>query len=103
MEKLREAEAKKSDELNYLKRCGVAIEVNLSEIQQPCLINLAADPMLSGTLFYLIPPGAVRIGRIPKRKSERYRRSLDIVLDSPLVKPLHWLVHSSICDGNQRW
>lgn len=87
-EKLQEAEERKKSEINYLRHCGIAIELDYKEIKStPCLVNLAADPMLSGTLLYLIPSGKVRIGRQGKQID-----SMDIVLDGPLVAPFHWLV-----------
>ncbi|CAD6216341.1 GSCOCG00004494001-RA-CDS [Cotesia congregata] len=59
-EKLQEAEERKKSEINYLRHCGIAIELDYKEIKStPCLVNLAADPMLSGTLLYLIPQGKV--------------------------------------------
>ncbi|GLH01288.1 Kinesin-like protein Klp68D, partial [Gryllus bimaculatus] len=61
-ERLQEAEQRKSAELKYLKQCGLAVHLDWNE-QQPCLVNLTADPILSGTLFYLLPPGIVQIGR----------------------------------------
>lgn len=89
--KLRDTEEKKNSEIKYLRRCGIAIELDFREKdKQPCLINLAADPMLSGTLLYLIPPGLVRIGK--NSGCQNFSENLDIMLDGPLVRPLHWLV-----------
>lgn len=48
--------------------------------------------MLSGTLLYLIPPGLVRIGKRSENTETIKKVPLDIVLDGPLVKKLHWLV-----------
>lgn len=101
-EKLERSEEKKSSELKYLRRCGIAIEIDFQERdKQPCLVNLAADPMLSGTLLYLLPPGLVRIGRnAPKNKLEANPKEdivLDIILDGPLVRELHWLVTDYVC------
>ena len=49
--------------------------------------------MLSGTLLYIIPPGLVRIGKnVPTHKLEAFKQ-LDILLDGPLVRELHWLVN----------
>lgn len=85
------AEEKKSSELKYLRRCGIAIEIDFhEEDKQPCLVNLAADCMLSGTLLYLIPPGLVRVGKASR--AETTPNKLDIILDGPLVRELHWLV-----------
>ncbi|XP_050463013.1 kinesin-like protein KIF14 isoform X1 [Cataglyphis hispanica] len=87
-EKFQKAEEKKSSELRYLRRCGIAIEIDFHEKdKQPCLVNLAADPMLSGTLLYLIPPGLVRVGK--GSGPESTLRKLDIMLDGPLVRELH--------------
>jgi len=93
-EKLERSEEKKSSELKYLRRCGIAIEIDFKERdKQPCLVNLAADPLLSGTLLYLIPPGLVRIGKNASRhRFEASFKQLDIILDGPLVRELHWLV-----------
>ena len=77
-----------------MRRCGIAIEIDFHERdKQPCLVNLAADPMLSGTLLYLIPPGLVRVGK----SSGSEARKLDIMLDGPLVRELHWLVKDCVC------
>lgn len=78
-----------------MRRCGVAIEIDLQERDKhPCLVNLTADPMLSGTLLYIIPPGLVRIGKnAPTHKHEATFKQLDILLDGPLVRELHWLVN----------
>lgn len=77
-----------------MRRCGIAIELDFQERDKhPCLVNLAADPMLSGTLLYLIPPGLVRIGKNASTyKPEATFKQLDILLDGPLVRELHWLV-----------
>ncbi|XP_011493839.1 PREDICTED: kinesin-like protein KIF14 [Ceratosolen solmsi marchali] len=93
-EKLREAKEKKNSELTHLRRCGIAIELDFQEnAKQPFLVNLAADPMLSGTLLYLIPPGRVRVGRgstygTPAKK-------VDIVLEGPLMKTLHCAIENN--------
>ncbi|XP_020282192.1 kinesin-like protein KIF14 isoform X1 [Pseudomyrmex gracilis] len=93
-EKLRRAEEKKSSELKYLRRCGIAIEYDFHERnKQPCLVNLSADPMLSGTLLYLIPPGLVRIGK--NVGSENASKKLDIILDGPLVRELHCVIENN--------
>ncbi|CAK9802310.1 Kinesin-like protein KIF14 [Anthophora quadrimaculata] len=91
--KLRDTEEKKNSELKYLRRCGIAIEIDFHKDKQPCLVNLAADPMLSGTLLYIIPPGLVRIGKNSgcRNSSER----LDIILDGPLVRPLHCTIENN--------
>ena len=92
--KLRDAEEKKISELKYLRQCGIAIEIDFHEKdKQPCLINLAADPMLSGTLLYLIPPGLVRIGK--NLGNQNSSKNLDIMLDGPLVRPLHCTIENN--------
>ncbi|XP_034098065.2 kinesin-like protein KIF14 [Drosophila albomicans] len=87
MEKLKEAEDLRKSELRLLKRKGLALELT-AEQKQACLVNLAADPMLSGTLFYLLPPGIVHIGRgrLPGAATNPLP---DIVLDGPLVALQH--------------
>ncbi|XP_031778626.1 kinesin-like protein KIF14 isoform X2 [Nasonia vitripennis] len=93
-EKLREAQEKKNTELTYLRRCGIAIELDFKEKpREPCLVNLAADPMLSGTLLYLIPPGSVRVGRAPRPGTPS--KKVDIVLDGPLIKKLHCTIENN--------
>ncbi|XP_014214320.1 kinesin-like protein KIF14 isoform X2 [Copidosoma floridanum] len=93
-EKLLEAQAKKDTELAYLRRCGVAVEFDFRGApKHPCLVNLTADPMLSGTLLYLIPPGHVRVGRAP-RSSTPSKKKIDIVLDGPLIKLLHCTIEN---------
>ncbi|EFN88098.1 Kinesin-like protein KIF14 [Harpegnathos saltator] len=93
-EKFQKAEERKSTELKYLRRCGIAIEIDFHERdKQPCLVNLAADPMLSGTLLYVLPPGLVNVGR--NSGSETVRRKVDIMLDGPLVKELHCSIENN--------
>ncbi|XP_017019227.1 kinesin-like protein KIF14 [Drosophila kikkawai] len=86
MEKLKEAEDQRKSELRLLKRRGLALELTADQ-KQACLVNLTADPILSGTLFYLLPQGLVRIGRgrLPGNSSTQP----DIVLDGPLVALQH--------------
>ncbi|KAH8409901.1 hypothetical protein KR009_000595 [Drosophila setifemur] len=86
MEKLKEAEDQRKSELRLLKRRGLALELTAGE-KQACLVNLTADPILSGTLFYLLPPGIVRIGR--GRLPGSSNSQPDIVLDGPLVALQH--------------
>ncbi|KAH8273803.1 hypothetical protein KR044_000716 [Drosophila immigrans] len=90
MEKLKEAEDLRKSELRLLKRKGLALELT-AEQKQACLVNLAADPMLSGTLFYLLPPGIVHIGRgrLPGAATNALP---DIVLDGPLVALQHCII-----------
>lgn len=95
-EKLRDAEEKKNTELTHLKRCGIALGIDFrNKSKQPCLVNLTADPILSGTLLYLLPNGSVRIGRQRDGDRKSYRIP-DIVLDGPLVREQHWLVRGMI-------
>lgn len=84
-ERLREAENLRKTEMKLLQQNGLALELSVAQ-KQPCLVNLAADPMLSGTLLYILPPGIVRIGR-PKPVTHSQS---DIVLDGPLVGTNHW-------------
>jgi len=85
-ERLEEAEKRKSAELNHLRRCGVALQLDWKQ-QSPCLVNLAADPSFSGTLLYLLPAGIVRIGRLGATTGDQ---QADIALSGPLVQPHHW-------------
>lgn len=86
-ERLREAEALRKSEMKMLQQNGLALELSVAQ-KQPCLVNLATDPMLSGTLLYILPPGIVRVGR-PKPAT---CAQSDIVLDGPLVGENHWYV-----------
>ncbi|XP_015510828.1 kinesin-like protein KIF14 isoform X1 [Neodiprion lecontei] len=93
-EKLRDAEEKKNTELTHLRRCGIALEIDFKEkSMQPCLVNLAADPILSGTLLYLLPSGSVRIGRRNVELASSYQP--DIVLDGPLVGQRHCTIENN--------
>lgn len=85
MDRLREAEDVRKSEMKLLQRNGLALEISAAQ-KQPCLVNLAADPMLSGTLLYILPLGMVRIGRSRPSAFEQP----DIVLDGPLVAFNHW-------------
>lgn len=85
MDRLKEAENVRKTEMKMLKRKGLAFEFS-AEQKQACLVNLAADPMLSGTLLYLIPAGMVRVGRMRPTAFEQP----DIVLEGPLVAFDHW-------------
>ncbi|XP_058061292.1 kinesin-like protein KIF14 [Anopheles bellator] len=86
-ERLQEAEDVRRTEMKLLKRKGLALELS-AEQKEPCLVNLATDPMLSGTLLYIIPPGTVRIGR-PSSLS-----TPDIMLEGPLVSPNHCCIEN---------
>lgn len=87
-ERLKEAESLKAAELQYLKRCGVAIGLQCDK-KIPCLVNLAADPMLTGTLLYLLPPGRMVIGRSVDSSDSKAEKP-DIGLNGPLIQPHHW-------------
>lgn len=87
MDRLREAENVRKTEMKLLQRNGLALEISAAQ-KQPCLVNLAADPMLSGTLLYILPLGLVRIGRPRPSAFEQP----DIVLDGPLVAFNHWYI-----------
>lgn len=84
-DRLQEAEAVRKTEMKMLQRNGLALEISAAQ-KQPCLVNLAADPMLSGTLMYLLPLGTVQIGR---SRPTAFNQP-DIVLDGPLVAFNHW-------------
>ncbi|EDV99071.1 kinesin-like protein KIF14 [Drosophila grimshawi] len=86
MEKLKEAEDQRKSELRLLKRKGLAMELTADQ-KQACLVNLTADPMLSGTLFYVLPVGTVHIGRGGRMPGDAAMP--DIVLDGPLVALQH--------------
>lgn len=87
-ERLREANNKCKNEMKLLQQNGLALKLSVAQ-KHPCLINLTADPILSGTLLYILPLGTVRIGK-PKATHEVQS---DIVLDGPLVGLNHWYVH----------
>lgn len=84
-DRLKEADDNRKTEMKMLRRKGLALEISVEQ-KQPCLVNLAADPILSGTLFYTIPPGIVKIGR---DRPSAFGQP-DIVLDGPLVAFHHW-------------
>ncbi|KAL1398406.1 hypothetical protein pipiens_008999 [Culex pipiens pipiens] len=88
-ERLQEAEDVRRTEMKLLKRKGLALELS-AEQKEPCLVNLAADPMLSGTLLYIIPTGTVNIGR-PSSFGKP-----DIVLEGPLVSHNHCSIENRI-------
>ncbi|XP_055858404.1 kinesin-like protein KIF14 [Episyrphus balteatus] len=90
MERLKEAEDQRKSEVRLLKRKGLAMELS-AEQKQACLVNLAADPILSGTLFYILPPGTVKIGRT---RTSIYCSQPDIVLDGPLVGYHHCTIEN---------
>lgn len=87
LDRLREAEAVRKTENKMLQKKGLALEFSVEQ-KQACLVNLAADPMLSGTLLYIIPAGKVRVGR---QRPAAFDQP-DIVLEGPLVAFDHWWV-----------
>lgn len=86
MERLQEAEAHRKTEIHFLNKKGLALQLS-NENKQVCLINLAADPILSGTLFYILPPGIILVGRLRNPESSNQAQ---ILLEGPLVAPNHW-------------
>ncbi|XP_049787107.1 kinesin-like protein KIF14 [Schistocerca cancellata] len=86
-ERLEQAENIKKVELTYLRRCGIALKLDIEK--QACLINLTPDPVLSGTLIYLIPPGRVNIGR-----EDQIDSNTDIALSGPLIKDSHCTIEN---------
>lgn len=90
---MKDAEDNKNTELQLLRRCGIAIAIDINKNTDPCLVNLAPDPMLSGTLLYLLPQGIIRIRRQNNKNKDKLINTKDILLDGPLVSSLHWLVH----------
>lgn len=93
LDRLHEAEQSRNMEMQILERNGLALEWKNSE-KQACLANLSDDPILSGTLFYMLPFGRVRIGRkvfAPEdTKKSKVTCTPDIILDGPLIGRLHW-------------
>ncbi|GFR85480.1 kinesin-like protein KIF14, partial [Elysia marginata] len=59
-ERLRQAEARKAEELKMLERAGVTFKV---DNRLPNLVNLNEDPQLSEMLLYVIKEGETRVGR----------------------------------------
>lgn len=86
LERLKEANELRKSGMHLLKRKGLAIELNKTQ-KEACLINLTEDPLLSETLFYIIPHGCVKIGRT---RSSLFETKPDIILDGPLVAHNHW-------------
>lgn len=83
---LEESEKQKSGEVNYLQRCGLALQFDWKP-HLPCLVNQIADLSLSGTFLYLLPAGVVRIGRSGVTTEDQQP---DIALSGPLVQSHHW-------------
>ncbi|XP_071440096.1 kinesin-like protein KIF14 [Hetaerina americana] len=107
-ERVAEADKCKSAELAFLRRQGLAVCLSNKEDcgglssestveRAACLINLSPDPGLSGTLLYILPPGKVRIGRVPSAASDEQADSevADILLDGPLVGSDHCVVENN--------
>ncbi|CAL1526507.1 unnamed protein product, partial [Lymnaea stagnalis] len=59
-ERLRQAEAKKAEELKLMERAGITFKVDNT---LPNLVNLNEDPQLSEMLLYVIKEGETRVGR----------------------------------------
>ncbi|KAM7353701.1 kinesin family member nebbish [Cochliomyia hominivorax] len=85
MERLKEADDLRKSGLHLLKRKGLTVEIDKGE-KHATLINLTEDPMLTETLFYIIPTGCVKIGRA---RSSLSGTKPDIILDGPLVAHNH--------------
>lgn len=86
MDRLQEAENMRINEMKMLQRNGLTLKISAAQMQA-CLVNLSADPMLSGTLLYLLPTKrTVKIGRARPSAFEQP----DIVLEGPLVAFNHW-------------
>lgn len=85
MDRLSEAEKLRKTEMKILQQNGLAFQYSAAQ-RQPCLVNLAADPMLSGTLLYILPLGVVKVGR----SKPTALKQPDIVLEGPLVASNHW-------------
>lgn len=99
---LEEVGQQKSAEVNYLQRCGLALEFDWKQ-HSPCLVNLTADLSLSGTLLFLLPAGVVRIGLLGETTEDQQP---DIALSGPLVNSHHWYdcwTESSLiyCESNR--
>ncbi|KAF7996954.1 hypothetical protein HCN44_002600 [Aphidius gifuensis] len=93
-ERLKDAEDNKNTELQLLRRCGIAIAIDINKNTDPCLVNLAPDPMLSGTLLYLLPQGIIRIRRQNNKNKDKLINTKDILLDGPLVSSLHCTIEN---------
>ncbi|KAJ6648363.1 Kinesin-like protein KIF14 [Pseudolycoriella hygida] len=89
MDRLKEAETLRETEMKILKRNGLALEYS-DALKQTCLVNLAADPILSGTLLYILPPGVVNVGR----SNPASLHQPDIVLEGPLVAFDHCIIEN---------
>uniref|UniRef100_A0A1B0FRJ8 Kinesin-like protein n=1 Tax=Glossina morsitans morsitans TaxID=37546 RepID=A0A1B0FRJ8_GLOMM len=94
MERLSEAENLRRKEMQLLKRKGLALELSKNS-NQAYLVNLSEDPMLSGTLFYILPLGSVTIGRTRLSLEESQP---DISLDGQLIAHNHCTIEN---DGGQ--
>ncbi|XP_073824696.1 kinesin family member nebbish isoform X1 [Musca autumnalis] len=94
MDRLKEAEDLRKSDLLLLRRKGLALEL-FRDRNQACLINLTDDPMLSETLFYILPPGHVTVGR---KRSTTTGTQPDIILDGPLIAHNHCTIDNN--NGN---
>uniref|UniRef100_A0A1B0C2G2 Kinesin motor domain-containing protein n=1 Tax=Glossina palpalis gambiensis TaxID=67801 RepID=A0A1B0C2G2_9MUSC len=90
MERLSEAENLRKREMQLLKRKGLALELTKNS-NQAYLVNLSEDPMLSGTLFYILPLGSVTIGRTRLSLEESQP---DITLDGQLIAHNHCAIEN---------
>ncbi|RUS69089.1 hypothetical protein EGW08_023149 [Elysia chlorotica] len=86
-ERLRQAEARKVEELKLLERAGVTLKV---DNRLPNLVNLNEDPQLSEMLLYVIKEGETRVGR-------DIDDSRHIKLTGALIADKHCVINS--CDG----
>ncbi|XP_017494367.1 PREDICTED: kinesin-like protein KIF14 isoform X2 [Rhagoletis zephyria] len=91
MQRLKEAEDQRKSELRLLRRKGLALELSTDQ-KHACLVNLTADAIFSNTLFYILPPGQVKIGRT---RTSTYCSQPDILLDGPLVAYHHCIIENN--------
>ncbi|XP_053515579.1 kinesin-like protein KIF14 [Artibeus jamaicensis] len=71
-EKFEEAEKRKHQEMEELQKAGIAFHMDANS---PSLVNLSADPQLSGTLFYVIKEGTTTVGKCGPTSSPVIRLS----------------------------
>ncbi|BFZ20570.1 hypothetical protein BsWGS_23609 [Bradybaena similaris] len=84
-ERLRQAEARKAEELQLLERSGITLKVNH---RLPSLVNLNEDPQLSEMLLYVIKEGETKVGR------EIDESQQDIKLTGALIADSHCVIHN---------
>ncbi|CAG5130034.1 unnamed protein product, partial [Candidula unifasciata] len=84
-ERLRQAEARKAEELQILERSGITLKVNH---RLPSLVNLNEDPQLSEMLLYVIKEGETKVGR------EIDESQHDIKLTGALIADSHCVIHN---------